>query len=161
MSPAGEKQRRGVDASKGIVAAASSGRSSDEARASSGDEHAGRAAEHREQTRLGEELPDELQPARADREPDGHLVGARGGAREQQVGDVGAGDEQHERGDAEQEQERRFASSWTELWPRCAASTWMALALNRAIVWSLMPCCSGASTSLTIGGRGTLIAVFA
>ena len=37
-----------------------------------------------------------------------------------------------------------------ELCPR-AGSTSIGLALNRAIVWSLMPFCSGASTSLMIG----------
>ena len=47
-------------------------------------------------------------PARADREPDGHLSGACGRSREQQVGDVGAGDEQHERRDAKQQAERRL-----------------------------------------------------
>ena len=37
----------------------------------------------------------------------------------------------------------------------------MLLALKRAIVWSLIPFWSGASTSFTIWWYGTLIAVFA
>ena len=122
----------------------------DEVERPAGDEHAGRAAEHREQARLDEQLRDELQPARAERQADRHLVGAPGGAREEQVGDVGAGDEEDERGHAEEEQQRRLASPWTELCPRQPSSISMPLALNRAIVWSLMPFWSGASTSLTI-----------
>ena len=41
-----------------------------------------------------------------------------------------------------------FASRCMELWPRCPGSTTICLALNRAIVWSLIPFCSGASTSV-------------
>ena len=36
------------------------------------------------------------------------------------------------------------------LWPRLPSSSVISLALNFAIVWSLMPFCSGASTSLRI-----------
>ena len=105
--PGGKKQRRGVDGrgkARGRVVGQNRG---DEVERPAGDEHAGRAAEQREQARLDKQLRDELQPARPEREPDGHLVGAPGGAREEQVGDVGARDDQHERGHAEEEQQRR------------------------------------------------------
>ena len=42
------------------------------------------------------------------------------------------------------------ASRWTELWPRPPGSTPIVFCLKRAIVCSLMPFCSGASTSLRI-----------
>ena len=72
------------------------------------DDHAGRSAEHRQQQRFGEELSDQTRPTRTDREPDGHFSGACRRSCEQQVRDVGAGDEQHERRDAEQQAERRL-----------------------------------------------------
>ena len=59
-------------------------------------------------TRLSvDELPDQPQPARAERRAQRHLVLPGGRAREQQVRDVGARDEQHERHRAEERQERR------------------------------------------------------
>ncbi len=47
------------------------------------------------------------------------------------------------------------------LCPRLPGSVVISLALKRAIVWSLMPFCSGASTSLTIALYGPLIATVA
>ena len=47
------------------------------------------------------------------------------------------------------------------LWPRAPGSTVTGLALKRAIVASLMPFCSGASTSLTMARYGTLTAALA
>ena len=53
---------------------------------------------------------------------------------------------------AEQEDERRPRLAVTSSSARGRpASTTSGFALNRAIVWSLMPFCSGASTSLMIG----------
>jgi hypothetical protein len=49
---------------------------------------------------------DELAPARSDREPDRHLAGARRAAHQQQVRDVRARDQQHERADTEEQRER-------------------------------------------------------
>ena len=72
------------------------------------DEDAADAAKDGEQARFPEQLTDQLAAARADRQPDGHLAGARGAAREQQVRDVRAGDHEHERRDAEEERERRL-----------------------------------------------------
>ena len=42
------------------------------------------------------------------------------------------------------------ASRDTDVWPRAPGATMIGLARNRAIVCSLMPVWSGASTSLTI-----------
>ena len=64
-------------------------------------------AQHRQQHRLGEQLPHQLPAAGADRQPHGHLGGPAAAAHQQQVGDVGAGDQQHGAGDREQDQQRR------------------------------------------------------
>ena len=48
--------------------------------------------------------------ARAKREANAQLVAPRDGAREQQVGDVGAGNQQHEANDDEDCQERLFVA---------------------------------------------------
>ena len=60
------------------------------------------AAEGGQHARLHQELPDELATARPERQPHRHLSLACGSARQQQVGDVRAGDDQHEGGDAEE-----------------------------------------------------------
>ncbi len=65
------------------------------------------AAQSREQTRLEQQLAYELTAARANREPHGHLRRAAGGAREQQVRDVGARDEQNDQRDDLEDRERR------------------------------------------------------
>ena len=44
-----------------------------------------------------------------------------------------------------------FASRWMELWPRAPGSSSTFLALKLAIVLSLIPFCSGASTSVMMG----------
>ena len=62
-------------------------------------------ADEREQGALDQQLPDHPGPAGAERESDGDLARAFGGAGEEQVGDVGAGDEQHEPHSAEQREE--------------------------------------------------------
>ena len=64
---------------------------------------AGEAQEHA----LGQELADEPPAAGPQRGADRDLARARRGAGEQQVGDVGAGDEQHEADRAQQEEESR------------------------------------------------------
>ena len=55
------------------------------------------AAADGEQQALGQRLPEDVPPSRADRGADGDLARPRRGPRQQQVGDVRAGDEQHER----------------------------------------------------------------
>ena len=49
-----------------------------------------------EQHALDEQLPDDAPSSRADRDAHGHLTRAVGRAREQQIGDVRARDEEHE-----------------------------------------------------------------
>ena len=57
--------------------------------------------DEREDDAFGEELPGDPRPARAEGGADGELAGARGAACQQQVGDVAAGDEEHEADRAE------------------------------------------------------------
>ena len=54
-----------------------------------------RRTERREEQALGDELPRQPSAPGAEREPHRHLALAHGRAREQQVGDVRAGDQQH------------------------------------------------------------------
>src|SRR5262249_8070683 len=54
------------------------------------------AARHGQQQAFGQKLSDKAQPARAERRPHRDLSAARGRAAQQQVGDVGAGDQQDE-----------------------------------------------------------------
>ena len=61
------------------------------------------AARDGEQDALDERLCDDLPARRADRQPQRRLAAPRRRAREQQVGDVGAGDQQHQAADAEQD----------------------------------------------------------
>ena len=65
-----------------------------------------RAADERQHDALGQQLPDDAPPAGAERRAHRQLARADRRAREQQVGDVGAADQQHESDDAE-EQHRR------------------------------------------------------
>ena len=52
-------------------------------------------SEQGQQGALGQQLPDQPYPIGAEREPDRDLTAALVGAYEEQVGDVGAGDQQH------------------------------------------------------------------
>ena len=61
---------------------------------------AGGAAEQREQQRFGEQLPDQPRAGHAERQPQRDLAPPRHGSGEQEVGDVGAGDQQDDHGDA-------------------------------------------------------------
>ena len=58
--------------------------------------------DEREHDAFGEQLADDPAAAGAERCTNGELAGARGAARQQQVGDVAARDEQHEADGAEQ-----------------------------------------------------------
>ena len=62
-----------------------------------GQPDAQRHADQAEHDALGQQLPDDAPAARAERGPHRDLAAPAGGPREQQVGDVGARDEQHER----------------------------------------------------------------
>ena len=61
----------------------------------------------RDRQALGEHLPHQLRTAGANRRADGELAAARRGADDEQVGDVGARDQQHEGNRAHQRQDRR------------------------------------------------------
>ena len=65
-----------------------------------------RAADEGEDQALGEELPDEARATRPERLANGELAGTRGGAGEQKIGDVGAGDEQDQRDDGHEDLQR-------------------------------------------------------
>ena len=89
------------------------GRARGEARGEPGEEPHGRRREcqpertacQREQPALGEHLPEEPHPIGAEGGAQGHLAGAAGEPREGEIRDVGAGDEEHEGGGADQEQQ--------------------------------------------------------
>ena len=70
------------------------------------EDDAAQRAERREQQAFGEELPQEARAGCAERHPNGNFALPRGGAREQQVADVRARDQQHEQDDAEQDAQR-------------------------------------------------------
>ena len=63
------------------------------------------SAEQRQHHALGEQLPHQASAARADGEPGGDFLLPRRSARQQQVGNVGAGRAQHQGGHAQQHQE--------------------------------------------------------
>ena len=69
------------------------------------EQEAGDAAGSGEQQAFGEELADHTQAAGAQGGADGNFAGAIGSARQQQVGDVQACDEQHESNGAERNQQ--------------------------------------------------------
>ena len=71
-----------------------------------GEGHAGDPAGERQQQALHQELADELPPARAERRLDRHLLLSGRGAREQQVRDVRARDQQHEAHEPLEDDER-------------------------------------------------------
>ena len=64
------------------------------------------AAEPGQQQAFGQELLDHAAAPGAERESYRHFAAAPGGPRQQQVGDVGAGDDQHEADGREQHEER-------------------------------------------------------
>ena len=87
---------RGID---GDVGCSGEGEREQHAGSRVGDDDAGDAAECGEDEAFGEELPDDAPPRGAEGGADGHLGAAGHAANEQQIGDVGAGDEQDESGD--------------------------------------------------------------
>ena len=78
----------------------------EEARAPDRQQQAGHGARYGEEQALGQELPDQPAVRRAEGQARRQLVAPRRGARQQQVGDVGAGDEQDERDDPDQDEQR-------------------------------------------------------
>ncbi len=75
-------------------------------KAGRGNDQSGGAAEDRQQNALGQQLPHQPLPARTQRGADGDFLFASRRARQQQVGHVGAGDQQDQRDRAEQHQQR-------------------------------------------------------
>ena len=71
-------------------------RGQERAETGKGDSDADGAADQREQDSLGQELSKDPPATRAECGPDGELTLTRFGARQQEVGEIGAGDEQHE-----------------------------------------------------------------
>ena len=71
------------------------------------DRESGRAAGEAEDERFGEKLTEQPSAAGAERDPHREFGPARRRAREQQVGHVGAGDEEHEADSAEEDEQRR------------------------------------------------------
>ena len=82
-------------------------RGGDHAQQRKGENESGCPSDQSHDDALGEELPDDPQPAGAERHPDADLAAPRAGAREQQVAEIGACDEQHEGNRRQQEQQRR------------------------------------------------------
>src|SRR4029079_4446598 len=74
-----------------------------------GEGDATRAADRGEKAALDQELPDQAAAAGPEGGVDRDLAAAVGRAREQQVADVGGGDEQDEADRTQQDQERRPA----------------------------------------------------
>ena len=71
-----------------------------------GERKTGKPSHRRERHALGEQLAEKPRPGRANRRAHGDLARSHGAAREQQVREVGAGDQQHEGHGAEQDQHR-------------------------------------------------------
>ena len=70
-----------------------------------GDEQTHQPAQRREKERFREQLFEQLRPRATECETHRHFGGAVGRPREEQVGDVGTGDEQHDGGGGKQEDE--------------------------------------------------------
>src|SRR5262245_7975287 len=67
-------------------------------------------AREREQNAFGQKLPDQSGPARAQRQPHPDLVAPGGAARQEQVRDVGAGNQQDDAHDGHENEQRRSIS---------------------------------------------------
>ncbi len=103
-----EQEHRYVDRDARLVRHVELGHHGDDgADRAEGEQHAQRAADERQKNALGEQLPQQPLAAGADRHPDGHLPRPRGPARELQVGDVGARDQEKERDPAQQQLQAR------------------------------------------------------
>ncbi len=112
--PRGEPQRAGEDQHHGLETepdrAHDFGRSEggDPSQSPVGHEQTGERAQAGEEHGFGEQLGDELPAAGAQGQTDAHLHATARATHEQEIRDVGARDEQHDRGDAEQHEQRRL-----------------------------------------------------
>ena len=84
---------------------------------------------------LGEELPHQAAAARADESRSAISADRAGAPRQEQVRDVGAGDEQHEPGHRQSRISGVRASLCTSLCPRASRATVTLRARNRFSVW--------------------------
>ena len=95
-----QQRKRGRDAqhvpvqfrAQGEVLAAIRQQQRQETDSPDGEHHAQSAAERREQDALGEELADDPKPSGAQTQPQRDFAAPRGGARQEEVGDIGARD---------------------------------------------------------------------
>ena len=104
-SAGGEGDHRPVETDPGDAGQAVRRRPRQHLHPPTGEDQAQAAADHRQEGALGEQLADQAAAGGAQRQPHGDLAPAPGGARQQQTGDVGAGDEQDEGDRAGEQQE--------------------------------------------------------
>src|SRR5262245_7369867 len=74
----------------------------------SGEQNADRSANERQDDAFGQQLPDDPAPGGAKRQPQRNLFHSPRRAGKRQIGDIGAGDQQHERDRGHYHQRRRF-----------------------------------------------------
>jgi len=99
-------EHREVEADVGDARHLGRRRSDEQVHTPAGQQGAGSPARQRQDHALDQRLADEPPARRAERGPNRQLPLARGRPGEHQVGDVGAGDEQHERHGAEDDENR-------------------------------------------------------
>ena len=90
------------------------------------DEQAEQCAGAREQQAFGQQLPRDPQSRRAERDAQAELVPSRSGPGQQQVGEVRARDQQHQRDDHHDRRQRpavALAKAGVAGWPRARAET--------------------------------------
>ena len=103
-----EREHERIDDDVGGTRDAVRVRREQSAQTGTGEERADRCADDREHDAFGEKLLHHAAPARAERRPDGELLLARVGSREQEIGEVRARNDQHESDDALQNPDRRL-----------------------------------------------------
>jgi hypothetical protein len=86
--------------------------SPDQSSCQNGEYEAGDAAAQRQQNTLCEQLPDHATAARSERQSNGDLPLPSRTARKQQIGDIGARDEEHHGHDQHQSREPRLRSGY-------------------------------------------------
>ena len=87
---------------------AAKGDEQDGARTSKSYKESGQPPEDGQQDAFGDDLADESRAGAAQRRPDSGLKARGGAARQQQIGDVGAGDQEHQAGDRHEEAQARL-----------------------------------------------------
>ena len=85
------------------------------------EQYSQRASDERQQQAFGQQLSNQPSGSSAERQPDGHFRGASGGSLQLQIGDVGAGHEQHATYSAQQNPERQLKTTEESLVKQCHA----------------------------------------